>query len=195
MLKEWRLIQTFVVLVSLCFPFSTRADDNRPASPVATFPPQAPEPSRAAVSPSVNGVTQATVNAGVLTCASRINQVANFLTDGTQGAGALLFIPPANPDQRLISVSMEIPAAANAPVAYASASVAPNQANGCGGMYESVIYWSQSCESVATGNFGELKQAGPLAKTITVLDGGIWTKVFLMPAGAGCVSIKKEIVR
>lgn len=144
---------------------------------------------------AVNVITQAAVNTGVLTCVSRINQLANFLTDGAQGTGALLFIPPVNQDQRLISVSMEIPAEAAVPVAYASASVAPNQANGCGGMYESVIYWSQSCEAVATRNFGELKKVGPLAKTITVLDGGIWTKIFLMPAGDGCVSIKKEIVQ
>jgi hypothetical protein len=33
-----------------------------------------------------------------------------------------------------------------------------------------------------------------LKKDITVLDGGAATKVLLMPAGSGCVSIKKEIV-
>jgi hypothetical protein len=27
-----------------------------------------------------------------------------------------------------------------------------------------------------------------------VLDGGLSTKVFLMPAGSGCVSVKKEVV-
>jgi len=145
--------------------------------------------------PVINNVTQVAVNSGVLTCASRINQVANFLTADAEGVGSLLFIPPTHQDQRLISVSMEIPAAGNIPVAYASSSVAPNQANGCGGMYESVIYWSQSCGTVATHNFGELKKLGALSKTITVLDGGIWTKIFLMPAGTGCVSIKKEIIR
>jgi hypothetical protein len=131
----------------------------------------------------------------VVSCVARIDQVAKFLTSNNPRAGALLFIPPANPDQRLVSVSLEIPATASVPVAYASTSVAPNQANGCGAMYESVLYWSQSCDIVAARNFGELKKAGPLAQNITVLDGGIWTKVFLMPAGTGCVSIKKEIVQ
>jgi hypothetical protein len=33
-----------------------------------------------------------------------------------------------------------------------------------------------------------------LKKDIAVLDGGASTKVFLMPAGSGCLSIKKEVV-
>lgn len=135
------------------------------------------------------------VSSGVLTCASRINQVANFLTADAEGVGSLLFIPPSDPDHRLVSISMEVPAEGKVPVAYASASFAPNQANACGAMYESVIYWDEACEAVATRNFGELKKIGALSKSITVLDGGIWTKIFLFPAGGGCVSIKKEIVQ
>lgn len=144
--------------------------------------------------PVVNNITQVAVTSGVLACTSRINQVANFLTDDIKGVGSLLFVPPDDQDRRLISVSLELPAETHAPVAYASASFAPNQSNGCGAMYESVIYWNQGCDVVATRNFGELRIVGPLAKDITALDGGIWTKVFLMPAGSGCVSIKKEII-
>jgi len=43
--------------------------------------------------------------------------------------------------------------------------------------------------------FGTFKKAGALAKNIGVRNGGESMKVFLMPAGTGCVSIKKEIVR
>ena len=141
------------------------------------------------------GVAQVAVNSGVFTCGSRLDTLANFLLAGSQGVGTMLFIPPNNQNQRLISVSFEIPATASVPVVYASTSVAPGQANGCGGMYESVIYWRESCQVIANRNFGGLKIVGPLAKSITVLDGGIYTKIFLMPAGNGCVSIKKEIVQ
>ena len=47
---------------------------------------------------------------------------------------------------------------------------------------------------VATQQFAGLKRAGQMKTNITLLDGGPATKVFLMPAGSGCVSIKKEVV-
>ena len=104
-----------------------------------------------------------------------------------------MFLPPNNPDRQLISVSMEIPLKDSS--AYASASFAPNQANGCGGMYETVVYWPQKCDVVANKNFGALKKIGALYKTIYVRDGGVSTKIFLIPAGTGCVSIKKEVIQ
>jgi hypothetical protein len=145
-------------------------------------------------SSDLNNITQATVKAGVLSCSSRINQVANFLTAGTKDSRAFIFLPPNYPDQQLISTSMEIMGKDDS-FAYASASFAPNQANGCTGMYETVAYLPQKCTEVAEKNFGTFKKMGLLAKNISVLDGGGSTKVFLMPAGIGCVSIKKEIVR
>ncbi|PKN51104.1 MAG: hypothetical protein CVU55_13285 [Deltaproteobacteria bacterium HGW-Deltaproteobacteria-13] len=141
----------------------------------------------------VNNITQTAVTAGALSCASRINQVANFLTAGSQNVGVLMFLTPNHPDKQLFSVSMEIPLADAS--AYASASFAPNQANGCGGMYETVSYWPQKCTELAGNNFGTLKIIGTLSKDITVLNGGELTKIFLMPAGKGCVSIKKEMIR
>lgn len=141
----------------------------------------------------VNAITQAVVGHGVLACAGRVNQVTQFVTGG-QAAGALLFQIPGQPDQRLVSLSMEV-AQKDGPVAYASASFAPNQANGCGAVYEAVVYWPQPCESVAARQFAEAKKGRLLQKSIQVLDapaGG--ARVFLMPAGSGCVSIKKETV-
>ena len=139
-----------------------------------------------------NNVTQAAVAQGVLNCAARINQVSSFVGYTAQ-AGALLMVPPAQPDQRLIPLALEVPSE-NGP-AYVSATFAPNQANGCGAAYDAVVYWPQKCEAVASRQFASLKRVGPLKTSITVLDGGEATKVFLMPAGSnGCVSIKKEVV-
>ena len=129
---------------------------------------------------------------GVLNCAGRINQVVNFL-GFTAKAGAVLMIPPAQPDSRLIPMAMEIPFEGG--VAYATASFAPNQANGCGATYDSVVYWPLACEKVQDSQFRAMKEAGKMSKEITIMDGGSELKVFLMPAGSGCISIKKEVVQ
>jgi len=141
---------------------------------------------------NVNAITQAVVKAGILSCASRINQVVNFLAGGVQNVGTMLFMTPNNPDQQLISLSMEVPV--NNVPGYASASFAPNQSNGCGAVYETVVYWPQQCNVLAERNFRSLKRVDAFSKDITALDGGAYTKIFLMSAGSGCVSIKKEIV-
>jgi len=130
---------------------------------------------------------------GVNSCAGRINQVTNFLITGSQGAGATLFLPNDNPDKQLFSASIEIPLKDN--TAYASVSFAPNQASGCNGMYETVVYWPQNCTQVAEKQFNTFQKTAALSKTIAVLESGTTVKVFLMPAGTGCISIKKEIVR
>jgi hypothetical protein len=143
---------------------------------------------------AVNGITQAAVRAGALSCASRINQVTNFLIAGTQDAKVLIFPLTSSADKQLFSLSMEIPLK-DSSSAYASASFSANEVNGCTGMYETVAYWPQKCADVGEKNFGSFKKGGTLSKNITVLSSGESTKIFLMPAGTGCVSIKKEIVR
>ena len=163
-------------------------------APAATKPaPAAARPAAPAAAPAggANAVTQAAVQKGVLACAGRIEQVSNFLGFSPQ-AGALLMAPPSQPDQRLVPLVMEVPAGAGN--AYASASFAPNQANGCGATYDAVVYWTDTCDAVAGRQFAGLKRLGQLKKDVAVLDGGPATKVFLMPAGSGCVSIKKEVV-
>jgi len=139
-----------------------------------------------------NTITQAALKNGFRTCAGRINQVTNFLKAGAKGGGFIMIYPTSRPDQHMTSVSMEIPLQDN--TAYASASFAPGQGNYCEGLYETVVYWPQTCSEVAEKKFGKFKRAGAISKNIYVRDGGA-TKVFLMPAGAGCVSIKKELIR
>ena len=176
----YSLILIVIGILAMILPLAI-AQDQLPATP-------------AQPAASINRITQAADKSGVKACSGRINQVANFLTAGTPGLGAMLLLPPTNPDQHMISVSMEIPIK-GASSAYASASFAPNQANGCGGMYETVVYWPQKCDVVANKNFGTLKKLGALYKTIYVRDGGVSTKIFLMSAGAGCVAIKKEVIQ
>ena len=140
----------------------------------------------------VNNVTQAAVASGVLSCVSRINQVTQFISNGNPSSAAL-FANPVQPDQQLTSISLEI-SPKDGPSAYASASFAPNQANGCGAVYEAIVYWPQSCDIVASKQFADAKKGPILHKSVLTLNTNSPTRIFLMPAGSGCVSIKKEVV-
>ena len=158
------------------------------SAPVQALPQQVANDSRP------NSITLAAAQQGVLTCSGRINQIVNFLGVDDK-AGALLMLPPSQQDQRLVSLSLEIPLQPTNNAAYVTATFAPNLANGCGAGYESVIYWPKTCEDVFKQSFGALKPTGTLKQNIFVLDGGSQLKVFLMPAGqAGCVSIKREVL-
>jgi len=161
-----------------------------PAAPPAPASPAAPAPLQAA--PSVNGITQVAVNAGVLSSVSRINQVMTYLTASGQ-TGAYPFLPKTLPDQNIFSVSMEIQNPKATPI-YASASFAPLTSGQSGAVYDAVQYVTQSCEYMEKTVFKDLKRMGILKKDIVMLDGGT-VKIFLMPAGTGCVVIKKEIVQ
>lgn len=139
-------------------------------------------------------ITQALVQRGVLACASRINHVSNFLTANGQNSIAYLFTPDVQQDQRLVSLSLEL-ANTSVPLAYASATFAPNQGNGCGSEYETVVYWEKGCEKLAAGQYAGMKSADATKGKILVLEApGNGARIFLMPAGKGCVSIKKELV-
>jgi hypothetical protein len=153
--------------------------------------PNAAQPATTLQNAPTNAVTQAAVQQGVFNCAGRINHVTSFL-GYTPKAGVLLMTPPTQPDQRLIPLVMEMPNEGGS--AYVLASFAPNQANGCGATYDAVSWWPGTCDSVAAAQFPTLKNLGQLRTNVTVLDGGAATKVFLMPAGPGCLSIKKEVV-
>ncbi len=190
-----------LLLICFCaFPFVTRAAgveslkvEKSTAAQVSAAVPT-PKPAQAAQAPAstVNPITLAAVKAGVLACTSRINQVITYLTAGTQ-SGAYLFMPKAQPDQSIFSASLEVASHAGTPI-YASASFAPLANGQSGAVYDAVEYVAQSCDFVEKNVFKDLKRAGILRKDIVTLD-GLAIRVFLMPAGTGCVVIKKEVVQ
>jgi hypothetical protein len=138
--------------------------------------------------PSVSAVTEAAVKLGVLSCVARINQVVTFLTANTQ-AGVFIFPVQTQPDQHVFSTSFES-IRPDESTFYASASFFPNQ----DAVYDTVEYVEMGCEEVEKTIFKDLKRVGIVKKNIIMLDSGA-VKVFLMPAGSGCVVIKKEVVR
>jgi hypothetical protein len=134
-----------------------------------------------------NPVAQAAKKAGVVECLERVHQVANFLTTGNAQSGATLSIPPQNPNERIVSAAFEIQTPQV--LSYASADFAP-LAGGCEGTYEAVVYWDNNCDTVANKAFAQFKRANMIKNNIMTLQGSsTQLRVFLMPAGSGCVTI------
>jgi hypothetical protein len=138
--------------------------------------------------PSVNIVTQAAVRLGILSCVSRINQVATFLTANNK-TGVYIFKPQNKPDQHVFTTSFELIRNDNSTL-YASASFFPNQ----DAVYDTVEYVNTGCEELEKTIFKNLKRISVLKKNIIILDGEN-IRVFLMPAGSGTVVIKKEVIQ
>jgi hypothetical protein len=141
-----------------------------------------------------NQIATAMFGSGVRNCATRIDQISNFLTKGTRSS-ALLFIPDRDPDNSMSSVSLEVQGE-GIPRAYGSATFSPNTAIGCSAMYETVQYWPESCNAVAAKHFKGAVSTGSLGGEIGMFNIGPSARVFLMRAtGSSCVSIKKEILK
>ena len=141
-----------------------------------------------------NQVATAMFSAGVRNCATRVDQIANFLTKGTRSS-ALLFLPDKDPDNSMVSASLEVQSEGT-PRAYASATFSPNTVIGCSAMYETVQYWQESCNAVAAKYFKGAVSSGSLGGEVGMFTIGPSARVFLMRAtGSSCVSIKKEVIK
>ena len=136
-------------------------------------------------------IAQAALDAGVRTCKPISDQVTRYLIGGGKSSG-VVFSAPENANNRIFSSSMEIENSQG--VTYASASYSPTGDLGCGVVFDAVTYWKESCSNVSLGLQKDLKTMGTLGGKVSMLDGGPMMRIFLMPAGTGCVQIKKEIV-
>jgi hypothetical protein len=141
-----------------------------------------------------NQIATAMFSAGVRNCATRVDQISNFLTKGTRSS-ALLFLPDRDPDNSMVSASLEV-LSEGTPRAYGSATFSPNTVIGCSAMYETVQFWPESCNAVAAKHFKGAVSNGSLGGEIGMFTIGPSARVFLMRAtGSSCVSIKKEVIK
>lgn len=151
-----------------------------PAQPAATTPASTPY----GIGAQRNGVAK---------CVGRINQVSGFLIGANANSGMMLTAGTKDANQRIAASVMEIEG--GGVTSFVSSSFAPGAGNNeCSGTYDAITYWNAPCSQVASSNFNAFKVTRPLLKSVNTLDGGPFAKVFLMPAGAGCVSIKKEML-
>ena len=145
------------------------------------------------VSSTVKPITRAAVQAGVLACTSRVNQISKFLTANTQSAAVLSFAPN-EPDQHIFSASLEI-IPPGIPSLYASTSFTPTPGGGCDAVYDTVQFMPEACADVVTDRFKVTGTPAVIKKNILILNAGT-VRFFLMPAGSkGCIVIKKEVVQ
>ena len=136
-----------------------------------------------AIAAQRNGITQ---------CIPRINQITSFIIGNSPNSGMVFNSPNNEANAKLVSSVMEVQGTGNL-VTFVTASFAPAMGS-CGGTYDAVTYWPTNCSQLAASNFSTFKPERVLRQSITTLDGGPLVKVFLMPAGAGCISIKKEVL-
>lgn len=194
-LKSHFLLTTSIlfmgIMVSSCAKDLSSPFNNDTPQPVVTPPAAKAAPAPVENTGPLNSVAQAAQKAGVVNCLGRINQVSNFLTAGAQQSGASLSVSPQAPNDRVASIAFEIKSPQV--LSYASADFAP-LATSCGGSYEAVTHWQNNCKDVASKGYAQLKFIGVIQSSILVLEGGPQLRVFLMPAGTGCVAIKKEVV-
>jgi len=136
--------------------------------------------------------TQAAQNSNIRSCRSLSEQVNRYLTTESINTAGIIFTAPENSNSRIMSSSIEIENKQG--LTYASTTYSPNNDSGCGVAYDTVTYWNESCNDVYSKTLRELRSVGTLGTKIFILDGGTAMKMFLMPAGSGCVQIKKEVL-
>lgn len=130
---------------------------------------------------------------GVDKCIGRINQVTAFVIGSYPNSGIVMPSPTPEVNQKIATAIIEVEE--RGVTSFVSASFAPGPASAeCSATYDAVTYWPASCNQVASSNFAAFTPARPLLKAVNTLDGGPTVKIFLMPAGTGCISIKKEIL-
>ncbi len=140
---------------------------------------------------SLTPLAQAMGQGGVAHCQERVHQVSDFLAGGVTSSASII-LPPDHVNDRMVSASMEV--FDGSVLFYANADFAPLVAYGCDASFETVSYWPNKCEVVAKSQFAQAKNNGKLGRAITLLTAGSNLQIFLMPAGSGCVAIKKQMI-
>lgn len=157
-------------------------------APRKNAPPAAPAASAAAA--ALNPLTVVMQNAGVVRCLPQIERITQFIASGSE-SGTVVFPAAKNPDDSLLSISTELNTGGQ--LSYAEANFAP-RSNGCSASYEHVVHWQNSCDEVYAARYTEFQAQGKLQQHIRVYFNVPGTRIMLIPAGAGCVAIKKEVV-
>ena len=178
-----------LVLVVTNSPAQTRAPSQAPATGVPAAQPSAQQQAPSSSAP--NPVTAAMMKSGVKRCAQQIQNVTDFLARNSK-VGWVPFPAARNADDSLISLSSEIQTAGV--LGYANVDFAPRAEGGCSAVYEQVTHWSNTCDQVHAAHYPTFQPKGALLQQIRVYYNNPQSQVMLIPAGTGCVVVKKEIL-
>jgi hypothetical protein len=127
---------------------------------------------------------------GIKRCAPIIQHVAQFLMEGGE-AGFQIKLLGTPADETSVIVTIESSHADLGTTRYATIMVAPKES--CSGYYEQSIYWTSGCTTLKQSNFANFPDTTPLFRYVQTSAASPTVLLYLMPAGEGCVSVKKEI--
>jgi hypothetical protein len=182
-------------------PISQAPISQAPVPPVPVVrPPAAPAPiadgpigrppaadGLAADTPSLQ-VAEAMQRMHLTACAPGVQRAMDFLFEG-QPASFIAQPLGSDSDRWPAVFVIESAGPAGTPTRFSTLMVTPN----CAGMYQQEIYWSKPCDVIKATIFPNFHGEHVLRREIRVSDAGPSLQVYLAPAGAGCVSIKKEL--
>ncbi len=125
-------------------------------------------------------------------CGPAIQQVAAFLLEGQEANFTIQPLGP-NADSWPMVVVMESAHPSVGHTRFSTIVAAPN--GGCSGMYEQTIYWAEPCTQLKKTVFAAFQGAHMILKDVQASEANAGLQLYLMPGGAGCVSVKKELFR
>lgn len=127
---------------------------------------------------------------GLTTCAAATLRAARFLFDGGE---ANFTVQPLGPDANRwpTVITLETAHANKGRVRLSTLVASPGPT--CSGLYEQVISWPTPCPELKATVFSGYQNARLIYRAVQVSELGPGLQVYLMPSGAGCVSVKKEL--
>jgi hypothetical protein len=124
-------------------------------------------------------------------CINMARQIGEQVVGPHPSAGVVM-AAASGADQSLFSTSIETRDAVGAH--FVSTFLTPNARGGCDGGYDDVRYWSKSCDQLVMEDMRGVGTLRPLGPHIGTLVAGTNQHIYLMAAGQGCVSIRKELL-
>ena len=139
----------------------------------------------------VNPVAALAGQLGSSRCAAMARDIGEQAVGPSPSAGVVL-AAPTGADQALFSASVETRDAVG--LHFVSAFLTPNARGGCDAGYDDVRYWAKNCDSLVMEELRELGGIRPLGPDIGTLVASPVQHVYLMAAGAGCVTVRKALM-
>lgn len=129
--------------------------------------------------------------AGITTCAPILARAGEFLFEDGDGNYT---IQPLGPDINRwpIVVTIESAHRSAGTTRLTVLTIAPS--GSCAGSYQQTISWQQSCDELKRTVFAAFNSEKMLFRSVRQSELTPGIQLYLMPSGAGCVSVKKELI-
>lgn len=145
----------------------------------------------AKVPPPTNPVAMLAGQLGASKCADVARKIGEQSVGAFPSAGVVL-APPTGAEHAAFSASVETRDGIG--MHFVSAFLAPNDRAGCDGGYDDIRYWPKVCDQLVIDELRGLNGIRPLGPEIGTVVVAANQHIYLMNAGTGCVTIRKEMM-